>query len=375
MPLLSTRSAWRPLAALTLVAALAWLLLNRNPAQGDEPPVPPAEVDSTGGLLLSAVQVESLGLETAAAMAADTMAIGGLPAEVAPPLHASARVAAPYGGIVTRVLSDEGTIVAAGDALVRIQSRELLSAQADLARARSEAVAAAQQAQRHAALLEEGIVAASRSEESQARAAAAEAARKQAEGALAGIRITAGGAPGEYELLSPIAGRVLRRVIVPGQAVPALEEIYAIATPGSLDLIFNVSVSLRSQLTLGLGVRLPEGGAGQIVAIGADTDRASQSLRVRARADDAHDLVAGQHLELTLLAPAPSDSVAVPAAALLSQDKQHVLYVRDGELYRAVRVERLGGDDAQTIVRGEIQPGTQVVVRGASALKLLFAAG
>lgn len=374
MALSSVRSAWLPVAILLTAAALAWFLLHRSSAQSDEPPMPTAEVDATGGLVLSAVQAESLGLRTAAAEAASTIAISGLPAEVAPPLDASARVAAPYAGIVTRILMDEGQVVAAGDALVRIQSRELLAARATLVQARSEAAAAAQQAQRDAALLQEGIIAAAKSEQSQARAATAQAARQEAEGALAGLRMTSDGVPGEYELLSPIAGRILRRKIVPGQAIAALEETYIIATPGSLDLIFNVPVDLRSQLTPGLGIRLPDGGSGEVVAVGADTDRASQSLRLRARADDAPGLVAGQHLQVTLLMPAPAGSLAVPGSALLSLGRQHMLYVHDGERYRAVRVERLGGADDRSIVRGEIQPGMQVVVQGASALKALLTA-
>lgn len=362
-----------PLIVIAVVLLGAWWLFDR-----DEVPqaaaAPEATVDENGALKLDSVQTQALGLETQAAQAATTMPISGLPAEVAPPLHSSARVAAPYGGIVTRILHDEGDVVAAGDALVRIQSRELLAAQADLARARSEAVAAQQQAERNELLLKEGIIAVSRNEESRARAAAAEAARQQAEGAVTGLRMVSGGVPGEYELLAPIAGRVLRRMVVPGQALSALEETYAIAAPGSLDLIFSVSVSSRSRVAPGMQVRLPDGSSGSIVAVGADTDRASQRLRVRARADDDHGLVAGQHLELTLLAPAPEGSISVPAAALLTEGSSHVLYVLSGESYRAVRVERLGGDPEQAIVRGEVRAGEQVVVRGASALKTLLAA-
>ena len=75
------------------------------------------------------------------------------------PLSASAQVVAPYGGVVTRVLVDEGAAVRQGQALARIQSKDVLAAQADLARARTDATAAATQARRDAALLAEGIFA------------------------------------------------------------------------------------------------------------------------------------------------------------------------------------------------------------------------
>jgi cobalt-zinc-cadmium efflux system membrane fusion protein len=366
----------RPAGSIIVIAIVAlggWFLFGREHAP-QATAAPETVVDAKGGLTLDSAQTGALGLQTEAAAAAATLPISGLPAEVAPPLHSSARIAAPYAGVVTRILRDEGDVVAKGDALVRIQSREFLSAQADLVRARSEAIAALQQAKRNELLLQEGIIAASRNEESRARAAAAEAAREQAEGALSGLRIVTGGVPGEYELLAPIAGQVLRRRVVPGQALVALEETYAVAAPGSLDLIFSVAVGSRSRVAPGMQVRLPDGSAGSVVAVGADTDRASQRLRVRARADDDHGLVAGQHLELTLLAPAPADSIAVPTAALITEGDGHVLYVLAGETYRAVRVERLGGDQHQAIVRGDVRPGELVVIRGASALKSLLAA-
>jgi len=366
------RPAWS-IIVIAIVVLGGWWLFGRE----QTPQATPASemvVDANGGLTLDAIQTGALGLQTEVAVAATTLPISGLPAEVAPPLHSSARVAAPYAGVVTRILRDEGDVVAKGDALVRIQSRELLSAQADMVRARTEAIAALQQAERNELLLKEGIIAASRNEESRARAAAAAAAREQAEGAMSGLRVVSDGVPGEYELLAPIAGKVLHRKVVPGQAIAALEETYSVAAPGSLDLIFSVAVSSRSSVAPGMEVRLPDGSSGSVVAVGADTDRASQRLRVRARADDDRGLLAGQHLELTLLAPAPADSISVPNAALITEGNGHVLYVLSGETYRAVRVERLGGDHKQAIVRGEVKAGERVVVQGASALKSLLAA-
>lgn len=365
----------RPARSIVVIAVVVlggWFLLKREHAP-QATTTPESVIDANGQLQLEPVQASALGLATEPAVTADALPIGGLPAEVAAPLHSSARIAAPYAGVVTRILRDEGDVVEKGDALVRIQSRELLIAQADLVRARSEAVAALQQAERNELLLKEGIIAASRNEESRARAAAANAAREQAEGALSGLRLVAGGAPGEYELLAPISGKVLRRVVVPGQALLALQETYALAAPGSLDLIFSVAVSSRSQVAPGMKVRLADGTSGSVVAVGADTDRASQRLRVRARADDDRGLVPGQHVELTLLAPAPADSISVPAASLITEGDGHVLFVAAGETYRAIRVERLGGDHEHAIVRGDIRSGEQVVIRGASALKPLLA--
>ena len=91
--------------------------------------------------------------------------LDGLPAQTVAPLSASAQVVAPYGGVVTRVLVDEGAAVRQGQALARIQSKDVLASQADLARARTEAAVAAAQARRDATLLAEGIIPATRNEQ------------------------------------------------------------------------------------------------------------------------------------------------------------------------------------------------------------------
>ena len=128
---------------------------------------------SAGSVQLNAAQLRAQGVETAIVKDAAAIPLDGLPAQTVAPLSASAQVVAPYGGVVTRVLVDEGAAVRQGQALARIQSKDVLAAQADLARARTDATAAATQARRDAALLAEGIIPAARNEQTQARAAAA----------------------------------------------------------------------------------------------------------------------------------------------------------------------------------------------------------
>ncbi|MDE2372480.1 MAG: efflux RND transporter periplasmic adaptor subunit [Burkholderiales bacterium] len=374
------RRLW-PAGAVLLAAALAALWFLLRPAAPAAVPVAssPAAKSPADGVELSDEQLRSQGITSAAVAAATQLPLPGLPAQAGAALESSARVAVPYAGVVTRILVDEGAPVRRGQALARLRSQTLLAAQGELARARSEATAAAQQARRDALLLSEGIIAASRHEQSQARAGAAEAGRRQAEGALANLRPAAGGQPGEYELLAPIAGQVLRRLVAPGQALAALDEAFVVAEPGPLDVTFTAPVRVRGALTPGLAVRLPDGGAARVVAVGADTDPASQSLRLRARMAGGAagaGYVAGQQFSVTLMLPAPAGTLAVPTAALLPAGQGHLLFRRDGRRIRAVRVqEMLGGDAETSIVRADgLSPGAQVVTHGTALLKSLIAA-
>lgn len=373
-PSIKRRAPWL-LAAACAVAALCWWSWPRTPEAPEEPDAPRAAAD--GSVVLTERQIQTQGIASAPIQAATSVPVPGLPAEAAAPMDASARVVVPYGGVVTQLLVDEGVEVTKGQPLVRIQSLDLLAAQAALAAARSEAVAASAQARRDRTLHSEGIIPASRDEQSRARAEAAEGARRQAEGAMAALRPVSHGMPGEYELVSPMAGRLLRRDVQPGQAVAALAPAFTVARPGPLDVRFIAPVRYRKALAPGLEVGVGEGATARIVAVGADTDPASQSLRVRAQLKDEAGIVAGQQFPVTLHLPAPEGSIALPAAALLPAGEGHVLYRLEGTTVRKVVVREVLGSDGTTsvVIADGLAPGQQVVTRGTAMLKALIPAG
>ena len=105
-----------------------------------------AAVAAPAAIRLPAEQARALGVRNAAAVAATGIPLEHLPATVEPALERSAVVTAPYAGTVTRVLAVEGSEVAAGAPLARVQSRERMMLEADAGRAASEARLAARQA-------------------------------------------------------------------------------------------------------------------------------------------------------------------------------------------------------------------------------------
>jgi multidrug efflux pump subunit AcrA (membrane-fusion protein) len=164
--------------------------------------------------------------------------------------------------------------------------------------------------------------------------------------------------PGEYVLLAPMDGRVLRRDVQPGQSVAALDPAFTVARPGPLDVRFSAPVRYRAALAPGQTVGLPDGASARVVAVAADTDPASQSLRVRAQVAEDAGLLPGQR-SVTLQLPAPDGSLAVPAAALLPAGGGHVLYRLEGRRVRKVDVQALlGGDGRISVVQAAgLAPG------------------
>jgi membrane fusion protein, heavy metal efflux system len=363
---------WIALAALVaLLAPAAWMFRGSGSVESaHESTVPVA--DAQGRIRLSAAQREALGIDLVDAVAAENVPVTGLPAEVMAPLTSSTQVTVPYSGVVTRVLVDEGEHVSEAQPMLRLQSHDLIGVRGDLARARAETKAAVEKADRDTTLAQEGIISTARRNESVARAGAARASLAEAQAMLSQLRPAADGLPGEYEVLAPRAGQVLRRHVAPGEAMQAMAPAFVIAETGELDIVFRVPVSLHTELRSGLPIVLPDGAMGEVVAIGADTESTTQTLRVRARIAASGALIAGQQTVVSLLLPAPSEALTVPVSALLSHGQREVLYVEEDNAFRGVIVERLGGDLDHAVVRGAgLVPGMRVVRRGASVLKTL----
>ena len=329
-----------------------------------------------GLIRLPAEQARALGVRSAPVVAASGIPLEHLPATVEPALERSVVVTAPYAGTVTRVLAVEGSAVAAGAPLARVQSRERMMLEADAGRAASEARLAGRQARRDADLLAEGIVPAARAESSRAQQEQANAAQAQFTRALALAPAAKAGLPGEYELRAPLAGLVLERKVVPGQALEAMAAAFVVADMATLDVAIRVPASARTRLAAGQVARI-EGVAarGRVTAVGAAVDAASQTVPVRARFDAGAALVPGQPVAVTLLLPAPKDALALPRGALVRVGRESVVFAATADGYRKVTVQVLGESATQVVARGPLTAGSVVAVAGTSALKALLAAG
>lgn len=343
-----------------------------------------------GSISLSKTQLKTQKIETDVVESARFYPVPGLSARAVQPLDASVEVTAPYAGVVTRILADAGQTVNPGQALIYIQSKDALAAQSDLARTTAEATVAKQQAQRDASLLGEGIISAARSQQSQAADKAAQSALALARGAVTSIKFIDNGQVGEYAVLSPMKGEVLRRIPTPGQSVAQLETLMTIAEPGKLDILFYAPVKLLGQIRPGIEVTLPEQGKAIVVAVGADADPSSQSLQARAQVKMATDtdkpaLVPGQQFPVTLLLEAPTGALELPAKAVLPMGNGHVVFTaqpdapNEGLRLHAVPVRLLGSDGNSSVIAAptaeysnRLTSGHQVVTQGTSVLKSLL---
>ena len=117
---------------------------------------------------VSPEQAAALGVETRPAEPAPVLVAARLPATLTLPGSGAQAVVLPFGGVVTRLLAQEGEAIQAGQALVELHSAEYLAARAAQRDRQARLDQARQQAARDAALLAEGIVPARQAQQSQA---------------------------------------------------------------------------------------------------------------------------------------------------------------------------------------------------------------
>lgn len=348
--------------------------------------MPNARADTTLPRLTPA-QVSSLGIQTAATVAAPGAWLS-FPAEIVVPAAQQRVVAAPAAGLIEALNVSPGERVQAGQVLARLRSTQSGELQRDVLQTRSQLDLAQRQLTRDEALYAEGLIPQSRLEATRAQVQQARAIASERQSAL---QATTGQATpdsqGMLNLRAPIAGQVLEQMAAVGQRVDAMAPLYRIASLQPLWVDIQVPAREASGIRPGDAVQLPLPGAGQrsgsarVVHLGATVDARSQTVLVRARIDEPKDKAAaapwrpGQILQAQVQRAGQGQTVTPLSSALLPQPGgvHQVFVARSAGEYERVNVTVLAQQAEQATVSG-LPPGTNVVVRGTAALKALVGA-
>jgi cobalt-zinc-cadmium efflux system membrane fusion protein len=354
------------IAAVVLVFGGVYWWLSNAASVEDEPAV---EAAATPGLLrVDPGKAQALGIVVQPVQPATLAPLAELPGTIAPPANARVAVPATLPGVVLRTFVIEGQPVARGQALATVQSRDVLTLGADLARADARSAVARASAARLAQLSREGIIAGARADE--ARALAAEAGADMTEKARI-LRMVGGhGGSGTYTLTAPIAGRVTRADILAGSPVDGTTAPYLIDAEGPREVTAQVPERLLGVLRPGMAVRIGDA-TGTVTAVGTALDPATRSATLKAAIPGGPGRVAGGTATIVVLGPAPAGAVSVPAGAVTRIGVDEVVFVTTAEGYAVRRVKTGGGDAASVVILQGLKAGEQVVSQGTSALKAL----
>lgn len=287
------------------------------------------------------------------------------------------RLAFKAGGVISRVLVDEGDAVRSGQLLADIATAEV---DAQVTQAREQALKASRDLERAQNLFDRGLVARQVVQDAQTAADVAKAQAAAADFNLSRARIVA---PGN--------GVVLRRLAEPGETVAAGSPVLLVSSAGRGWILRagvpdRVAVQLRRGDAASVvidawpGRTLP----GRILQIAAASDSATGTMSVEIGFDPqglnlASGLVGRGQLQLRDAAtgktagsskPA-SKTLAIPVGAILEGDgtRAHVFVLNtDGATVRRVDIETAGLRGEQVLVNSGLAAGDQVVSEGAAWL-------
>lgn len=288
--------------------------------------------------------------QTAVAVAATELVLAELPATVVQPPGARVAVAAPFPGLVQQVAVQPGQAVRRGQLLATLISRDAMELAAELARTEARGRMTSAEAERMAELARAGVVAGSRADSAAAANAEASISAQMARRMLAQ---TGAGRDGSVRLVAPITGRVTSMTMEAGAAVDGMSAPIVIEAEGSRWLALQVPERLAGSVRPGLAVRTQDGQGGRLETVGSAIDPATRAFAARARLNDGGPaLVSGRLMRLTIAGPAPAGAVAVPAAALVSENGTDLVFVKSAKGFAARPVRRAGSGDPAVIIAG-----------------------
>ena len=180
-------------------------------------------------------------------------------------------------------------------------------------------------------------------------------------------------------IVSPISGLIVSSTLVRGLPVQAGAELMRIGNPNAIWLIARVPEAMAAKIDTPGGLDImrfdaPEALiAGQqlrLVSAGRFVDPATRTMEVIFASNGANGFKPGSRLSGRLRTGNSAQSLAVPAAAIIEEGGQTVVYVQvGGETFERRIIARGTASGNLVAVSGDIKPGERVVTVGAAAVR------
>lgn len=291
---------------------------------------------------------------------------------------ALAAIVAPVDARIVRVRAQTGATVAAGEALVDLESVAVGQARAALLSARAELLRAEQTWTRKRELSE--VVSHAELESAAAEVSIAHAALRAAEAELRALGVgttLSDPVDGRFSLRTPLAGVVLERAAIMGAVVDPEEVLFRVADLNRLQV--EVHAFERDAVRLLVGAHadvtvsaLPGVTFGAtVVRVGGEVNVTSRTMPVRINVQSDGRLRPGMAATASLDTTASSaDIVSVPAAALQRFEGGWVVFIPKEKDAFEIRPVGRGRDlGAQVEILSGLNAGETVVLDGAFLLK------
>jgi RND family efflux transporter MFP subunit len=269
-------------------------------------------------------------------------------------------------------VADVGTVVKANDVVTRVDpslaSLQLASDKANVARLAAQVAFDRNQADRMDNLFKQNAIAKSTRDQAVATRDMDAAALLQAQAMLrkSQYQLTHG------EIRAPFAGRVVARLINPGEYVTAGKPVLRLVDVGQLEVSVQAPIDASRFSREGMTLTLVIQGKPTVATVRAIVpvgDIVSRTIELRLALPADAGLV-GDAAKVFLPSAAPRAVVAVSRDALvLREDNTYVFKIDAKGNAQRIAVEIGAEQGALVEVKGAIAPGDRVIVRGAERLE------
>lgn len=269
-------------------------------------------------------------------------------------------------------VADVGTVVPQGGVVARIDQSiaklQLDSDRANYTRLEAQVKFDRTQASRMENLFSQNAIARATKDQ-------AESTRDADVGSLAAAKAAMMKSQYQYDhsiIRAPFPGRVVQRLINPGEYATVGKDIVRLVDIGSLEVSAQIPIDssryLKEKLPITMMIegKPVEGVVRAIVPVG---DIVSRSIEVRIVVP-ASAVTVGDAVRVYIPSAEPRNVLAVPRDALvLREDNTYIFKVDSKNTAQRVAVETGTEDGVLVEVRGPIAPGERIIVRGAERLE------
>lgn len=275
------------------------------------------------------------------------------------------------GGRITKVLVEEGDVVAAGAVLAHLDTSALIperaALEADLAALAADAELARLTLIRNDKLNGQGWRSTAALDDARLALVRAEAGMAATRARIAGVDVRLE----KSVLLAPFAARIGDRLADPGQTVASGQTVLVLFDTGPARVRAGLPPDLAAGLAVGDAVRVDYGGAVQMAAvrqIRPDLDPSTRSRSIILTLDAEAQPVLGDTVALILDQTVKATGFWAPLSALRegARGSWSVLAIEptaDGDRTVPAAVEVIHSDGAQVYLTGMLPPGARIVAQ------------
>jgi membrane fusion protein, multidrug efflux system len=264
-------------------------------------------------------------------------------------------------GIVKNIFFQEGTTVAKGQVLFKVNDIEL---KAQLAQAKTKESLASENERRAKLLLQKEAIS---QEEYDVARADHQSAKAQSQLIQAQIEKTT--------VRAPFSGKIGLRSISPGTYVTPTLLVAKLVNSGQLKITFSIPEKYASQIKKNATITFKVTGSDQsytakIYAVEPEVEIATRTLKVRALADNKDGkLLPGTFANVQLPLDIIKDAVVIPTEAIIPVQDGKKVYIANKGMAKEVMVETATRTDASILVLSGLKAGDTVLTSGVMSLK------